>query len=173
MSKMLHSDRLDMDFEGEIIHMGLAIEDEGGEHAWPHDKWTFVLDGQAFEFKTGIGCHRKMRRKSPISPPDNFESSYYGLTSMSGKHWNAMRLKRFGQVSTLSGKPTVDDLLYSLVSDASSGRETFEDWCSELGYDTDSRKAFSIYEQCQNTIGKLRKIGVSDLDAASEAFQDY
>lgn len=169
MSK-LHSDRLNRDFEGEIIHMGLAIDDEGGEHPWPHDKWTFILDGQAFEYRTGIGCHRKRALNRHHSHPFN---TYEALTSMSAKNWTQARLKAFCEVSVLKSKPTVDDLLYSLIMDARSGQETFEDWCSLYDYDTDSRKAFALYEQCQNMIGKLRKIGIADLDAADEAFQDY
>ncbi len=31
--------------------------------------------------------------------------------------------------------------------------EGFEDWCADYGYDTDSRKALELYEQCQR-IGK-------------------
>jgi hypothetical protein len=73
----------------------------------------------------------------------------------------------------LSGKPTVDDLLYSLVLDADSARDTFANWCANVGLETDSRKALSMYEQCQNNIERLRNIGVTDLDAASIAFCDY
>jgi hypothetical protein len=167
--KTLHSNILDIDFEGVIIHRGLAIENEGTDNAWPHDQWTIILDGQAFEFKTGIGCHRKCGQ----SRIDNYETSYKSLKHISGKNWTYKRLIRFNTVSVLSGKPTVDDLLYSLVLDADSARDTFANWCANVGLETDSRKALSMYEQCQNNIERLRNIGVTDLDAASIAFCDY
>lgn len=34
--------------------------------------------------------------------------------------------------------------------------ETFADWCNEFGYDTDSRKAFSIYEKVCEEWGEVR-----------------
>lgn len=69
-------------------------------------------------------------------------------------------------------KPDPIDLLYSLVSDASACDESFDDWCSNYGYDTDSRKALDTYLKCQENALKLRKMGfnLSDLQTL---FQDY
>lgn len=36
--------------------------------------------------------------------------------------------------------------------------DDFEDWCSNCGYDTDSRKALSIYRKCQKQTTKLEKL---------------
>lgn len=71
--------------------------------------------------------------------------------------------------------PSLTDLFYSLVMDSdvieSSG---FEDWASNLGYDTDSRAAESIYRACLEIALKLRAaIGDADLQSLREAFQDY
>lgn len=46
--------------------------------------------------------------------------------------------------------------LYCIVSDSLSGVEnTFEQFCSEFGYDTDSRNAERIYKSCKKIGGKL------------------
>jgi hypothetical protein len=39
-----------------------------------------------------------------------------------------------------------------------SGDYTFEEFCSELGYDTDSRTAEKIYKKCKKQLEKLNKI---------------
>lgn len=55
-------------------------------------------------------------------------------------------------------EPTAADVLDCLASDSSSvDQHTFEEWCSELGYDTDSRKAERTYHVCQQQAKQLRK----------------
>ena len=44
--------------------------------------------------------------------------------------------------------PTAASVLYSLLADASADGESFSDWCTNYGYDTDSRKALATYEAC-------------------------
>lgn len=66
--------------------------------------------------------------------------------------------------------PELADVLYSLLMDSDvlncSG---FEDWASNLGFDTDSRKAESIYRECLEQALKLRAaIGQESLDDLAE-----
>lgn len=46
--------------------------------------------------------------------------------------------------------PTLDEVLDSLRMDWFLASQSFEDFCFELGYDLDSRKAYSLYEACVN-----------------------
>jgi hypothetical protein len=58
----------------------------------------------------------------------------------------------FGMGYGLTGKPTAADVLECLLSDASgieNARGDFEEWASEYGYDTDSRKAYAYYQQAE------------------------
>jgi hypothetical protein len=59
--------------------------------------------------------------------------------------------------------PSVADVVSCLVSDGMSAQSDFEEWCSELGYDSDSRKAYSMYQECQTTLCKLVALFGSDL----------
>lgn len=69
--------------------------------------------------------------------------------------------------------PTVTDVLACLTSDAGCVDGTlFEDFCSEFGYDTDSRKAEQTYRACCDTFMALRNLGFR-LDRLQELFQDY
>lgn len=52
-------------------------------------------------------------------------------------------------------EPTSADVVSCLLSDASCAYGSFEDFCSDLGYDTDSRKAYRTYKACVKTRGHL------------------
>lgn len=51
-------------------------------------------------------------------------------------------------------------ILYCFLSDAHSGYLTFDNFCSEFGYDTDSRKAEKIYKACERSMEKIYKLGI-------------
>ena len=59
--------------------------------------------------------------------------------------------------------PSAASVLYCLMSDANLATDTFEDFCSDLGYDTDSRKALDCYLKCQENGTKLHKAIKADV----------
>lgn len=69
---------------------------------------------------------------------------------------------------------TLDEVIYSLNSDASAVRfgQTFEEFCGEFGYDTDSRKAEGIFNTCREIWAGLVRLG-ADFDKLDELFHDY
>lgn len=71
--------------------------------------------------------------------------------------------------------PDLADVLYSLASDADVlDAGGFEEWASNYGYDTDSRKAEAVYRACLDIALKLREaIGEAGLTKLREACQDY
>jgi hypothetical protein len=72
-------------------------------------------------------------------------------------------------------KPKFADVMYSLLSDAEAiDHANFDQWASDLGYDTDSRKAEQMYRACLEIGLKLRQlIGDTALAQLRELFQDY
>ena len=54
--------------------------------------------------------------------------------------------------------PTAAGVLYCLLSDEDAIDQSFTDWASGLGYDTDSRKALAIYEACCDTGHEMRRL---------------
>jgi len=68
-----------------------------------------------------------------------------------------------------NARPTIEreyDVLnafYCFVSDAVAGSETFENFCHEFGYDTDSRTAEKIHKKCKKSLEKLNKIYDGDI----------
>jgi hypothetical protein len=61
-------------------------------------------------------------------------------------------------------KPTIStdyDLLnafYCFIGDCASGVESFEDFCSNFGYDNDSREAKQIHKACKKSLTKFCKL---------------
>jgi hypothetical protein len=71
--------------------------------------------------------------------------------------------------------PKFADVLHSLVSDAGAiDHASFEDWASEYGYDTDSRKGEAIYRTCLEFGLKLRNaLGEAGLATLRDAVSNY
>jgi hypothetical protein len=54
-------------------------------------------------------------------------------------------------------EPRVDEVLSCLSSDSVSVADhDFEEWCSELGYETDSRKAEKTFKTCEHQAKRLQ-----------------
>jgi hypothetical protein len=65
--------------------------------------------------------------------------------------------------------PNAGDVLASLIMDAAgfTNARDFEDWASEYGYDTDSRKALASWEQIDALSDGLRDLlGDDDFESA-------
>lgn len=69
--------------------------------------------------------------------------------------------------------PKAEDVISSMVLDASACDESFDDWCSSLGYDTDSRRALETYLACQSSGAELRRFLRSDYAAIVEAAREW
>ena len=56
--------------------------------------------------------------------------------------------------------PTVADVLSNLLTDASGyeSARNFEEWCSQYGYDSDSRKALATYEAIGHNTAAIHKL---------------
>lgn len=68
-------------------------------------------------------------------------------------------------------KPDQADVMWSLCMDASTciSSPTFEDFCSEFGYDTDSRSALATWDECRKIYNALViSIGLAGIEAVLE-----
>lgn len=54
-------------------------------------------------------------------------------------------------------EPNAADVLGSLILDASLGEYSFEDFCSEMGYDEDSRRAERTWKACAAMAPRLHR----------------
>lgn len=72
-------------------------------------------------------------------------------------------------------EPRASEVLSCLLSDAASVNDTrsFTEWCADLGYDTDSRKAEATYRACERIARKLARFLGDDYPAFLTASADY
>lgn len=58
-----------------------------------------------------------------------------------------------------SAEPTASDVLACLCLDATSieNARSFEEWCSDLGFDSNERKAERLYKACETATRKLQR----------------
>jgi hypothetical protein len=68
----------------------------------------------------------------------------------------------------ITDDPETTSVLEALLSDAATieNAQSFEDWAAELGYDTDNRKAESIYEAAARQTEELKSLLGKDYDSA-------
>jgi hypothetical protein len=65
-----------------------------------------------------------------------------------------------GKVSM--GRGDLKDAFNSFLSDATYGTMAFEEFCSELGYDEDSRTAEKVWKATQKSYEQAKELGFSD-----------
>jgi len=135
------------------VHVGLT---DWAELKYLADEWQITLSYNGKEYgstyRTGIG-HRK------VKPGVKKERGGYATLTESPKS-EALACRR-GWLKLV--QPDIADVVSCLMCDASSGQETFVDFCSNMGGNVDSRKDLDMYLRCQDALIGLRKLFGYDL----------
>ncbi|VTU31984.1 hypothetical protein H4CHR_02918 [Variovorax sp. PBS-H4] len=138
----------------DVHHLGERGETRSGDRPWKHDEWMFELvrrDGNP-NFSKAIAAMRQTFRTG--TGLRKFPQSYRRL----GKPYTTNTLAWHDEQKLLQPvKPPIASLLHSMFMDASGATQTFEDWCSDFGSDSDSIKALETYRACQQIHNDLRK----------------
>jgi len=135
------------------------------------DSWHCALGFNGHEmlltFNTGLGLRKlnksKFYKRTGRMKPTNRD--LYSLQGVSDK----VRLELYD-----ISEPVVEDILYCVVSDAwcYDNSRDFEDFCSDLGYDTDSIKAKKCYDACAEQTKKLRYLFGNDFPVLMECTEE-
>jgi len=105
-------------------------------------------------------------------PGERGEQDHWDVVLKRGKA--APLSTRFHMGIGLDGRaPTAAAVVYSLMSDGRAGELSFEEFCSEFGYDADSRRAEKIWKECKKIAPKIRKLLGAHFERVTEAAQDY
>jgi len=147
---------------------------------WNCDAWIVVFTvmkngkphAEDFEFFTGMGCRAELTEIKKQAVKWDFP----GLTDNDLKN-NNLYARKYHAACEARREPKTPDaatVLHSLILDSSASEQSFDSWCDEYAYDSDSRKAFGIYEACQKNTGKLKRVLKGALIAElSELLQDF
>jgi hypothetical protein len=140
-----------------VAELGIAISvayvgyREDGE--WKCDVWNVTLSFQdrklVTDYKTGIG----LRKRASGVRTERGGWTRGGEFAKTDK--DAMER---GWLTPDKERVTTADVVSSLAIDAVGAEQTFEDWCGDLGWDTDSRKALATYLACQEERKQLLKL---------------
>lgn len=114
------------------------------------------------EFRQGLGY--RVRASRPILAA---EAERVGAEPPHLKDHN-------GEIGFYRQNPAPATILYHLLSDAQLGDESFEDFCADLGLDSDSRRALALHEDCQATNTMLRRLFSSEeREQLTKMLEDY
>lgn len=153
-------------------HIGLVLEKKKAfptdkVQGWSHDEFSVSLSysGKGFDssYKMGLG-HRKL---------------VHGATKeRGGGYFYASQFKNAEEALKSDWlkivPPTVADVMYCFLNDASGAEQSFKNWCEDFGYSDDSIKAWESYRACQETRDALiRMFGKEIFEQLVEACQDY
>ncbi len=135
---------------------------------------TLSKDGREIlttDYSAGIAHCPSYKTKRGITHFTLYDAEKIEFETENGK-------QAYGNHITYPGKPILPDtkdVLYNLMMDSSVlDYSSFEQWASDSGYDTDSRKVEMIYNACLSIALKLRNgIGEDGLERLRVAFQDY
>lgn len=87
-------------------------------------------------------------------------------------HNGKRRTFDFYMGTALLDGPDLVDVVSSLLSDMDAGSMSFEEFCSEFGYNSDSIKALKIHKACQRNAERVKVIFGDDIEAFREAVED-
>ena len=132
------------------------------DHPWKHFLWSVTLTrgNQTIDtsWRAGVG-HAKKTNSWAGCTPLVFSSGQLGL--------------RERDTCWAATPPDIADVLHSLILDSSACDMSFEDWCADYGYDTDSRKAYATYHECLTIGSKVRAFLGREFSEFQIAAQEY
>jgi hypothetical protein len=154
--------------------VSMAIDCMGAQtrDKWECDAWniTFYRKGKNNGFNTCYYTGTAHRVLSAIGVMDKkrIQRDYKGSINL--RHMLAKNEKENARPQI----PHIAGILHSLTLDASANDYSFNDWCDNFGYESDSIKALSMYQACCAIAKELYSLfNRSELCELSELLQDY
>lgn len=135
----------------------------------PDDDGGYILDAMGVAFAYLPINQRPDKLMSDMAPG----STHYRVLIKRG---NREMTIHYSQGPAHGTEPSDESVFHSLLTDSSdieSGYE-FEEWCDNLGFDSDSRTAERIYKACEEILLNLKILfSDSELSDLREIFEDY
>jgi hypothetical protein len=105
---------------------------------------------------------------------DSEDMDHWRVTLRNPANGKRMTLTFSKGIGHNGAEPTTAEVVECLASDASliDNAPTFADFCAELGYDEDSRKAERTYGQCKRQAESFRRLMGSEYNATVYPSED-
>lgn len=148
----------DIKFTTQFVGKGKRL---GG---WECFMWIVSINGEQFEYNAGLAHFTPYVGKKDGSRETVHDSMY----KKNKKPENSLAN---GELEGWLHVPQLNDVLECLFLDASSGQDSFNDFCDNCGYSNDSLKALDIYRACMAIVPKLRKALGEKYNAVKEEIE--
>lgn len=169
-----------------LTEMGLSLKSSEPAIATDDDGWNhfafqtkLLLNGETIlssPFRLGMG-HAKLTNPPHSLTGDKERSMFESIKRHpcakfvdQGLYLRVML--KVAQKQCL--RPKLADVAHShlMDGDAFFSGETFEEWCHDYGYDSDSRKAYDTWKSCDESGRLLQRSGLN-IDKLREILEDY
>lgn len=150
--------------------LGITVTNQHSHIDWedpkfPRDKWASTIHykdkSATFEYFTGVGnriCAPRVKKEGATKWYDAARGAY-AFSTKEAVEKNFLILKRVKKNGNwVNEGPSVADVIYSLASEAGAMTTTFDEWCSDFGYNNDSLGALNTYIACQRNGTKLVRV---------------
>jgi hypothetical protein len=142
--------KLDIEFDAQFQGTGFGDDD------WKREAnlWSITLTYDGHKLRTDYWMGPGNVTYEPFK---QFNARHHEAAQQRGR----LKYNHFGpgkDAVTFPRPPERNEVLACLASDCQLGDQRFEDFCADLGYDTDSRKAYVSYEACREQMYELRRL---------------
>jgi len=136
-----------------------TIKTDFGDKPWPCFEWRVTFSNKYGQWLTPYFCGL-----AHVKYPKNMKNPYPK---------NVIGWEQWENQYAIPKAPSVDEVLHSLILDASASDYNLQDWCAEFGYSDDSIRALNTYRQCLETAANLRKyLGADVVRSLAVQLQD-
>jgi len=157
----------------------LPIKQPKGEVKNPQLNWSiyFKTDKGSIttNYSEGIGHVKHYRQRKNNSIDESGVQEAFRKTCETGKLFvdKNGHVKHFIMLGN-QPKPGRENVIYCLLSDADCLDYTFQEWCDNMGYNTDSIKDKELYEKCIHQSVQFRRLwDCKEWENLKESFQDF
>jgi hypothetical protein len=127
------------------VYIGEEMRDWGGDKPQQVDAYRVYFGVFATDYHMGLGTRKLVK----------------GAPKNTARH-NTVAYTDYMRGYMRPCAPTSACVLYALLSDAQACDMSFNDWCTDFGYDADSITALNTYQACCSIGESMRKVFTSE-----------
>lgn len=120
-----------------------------------------------------ISAYRAGEKAAPWSDGKNWNHHRVTVTNAETRRSTSFSFWASIAHPQLSSEYDVINAFRCFVDDAICGNLSFSEFCDELGYDEDSRKAYSTWNACKRHAEQLTRIYGGDLYELINSMEEY
>ncbi|UMO77802.1 hypothetical protein [Bacteriophage Phi NF-1] len=128
---------------------------------------------QLNDYLVDVGVEVKIERNTTFERKDFPEGSRHYNVTVSNQSGDSF-LRVYSQGPAIEDEPSILAVLHSLVLDYDCGELSFDDFCSDLGYNADSREDYKLWRSAKLiNVEMFNILGNDVIDRIRDILSDY